>query len=82
MAAMASGHTSEGKNVDKDGVPLSPKCSWHEQIPHIGVIPGEKNIFGEVAGWQDKDTKEAVNSRAGSYQWCPKNSGHGILDVS
>ena len=52
MAAMASGHTSrEGKNVDKDGVPLSPKCSWHEQIPHIGVIPGEKNIFGEVAGW-------------------------------
>ena len=43
----AKGHTSEGKNVDKDGVPLSPKCSWHEQIPHIGVIPGEKNIFGE-----------------------------------
>ena len=83
---MASGHTSEGKNVDKDGVPLSPKCSWHEQIPHIGVIPGEKNIFGEVAGWQrvdnarhsDKETKEFVISRARSYQWCPRN---GILSL-
>ena len=83
---MASGHTSEGKNVDKDGVPLSPKCSWHEKIPHIGVIPGEKNIFGEVAGWQrvdnarhsDKETKEFVISRARSYQWCPRN---GILSL-
>lgn len=33
--------------MDKDGVPLSKNCSWHEKIPHIGVIPGEKNIFGE-----------------------------------
>jgi hypothetical protein len=41
--------------VDKDGVPLSKNCSWHEKIPHIGVIPGEKNIFGEVgseSGWK------------------------------
>lgn len=43
----SAGHSTEGKNVDKDGVPLSKNCSWHEKIPHIGVIPGEKNIFGE-----------------------------------
>ena len=51
----SAGHSTEGKNVDKDGVPLSKNCSWHEKIPHIGVIPGEKNIFGEVgseSGWK------------------------------
>ncbi|CAK9068874.1 unnamed protein product [Durusdinium trenchii] len=42
-----SGHVLDGKNVDKCGVALSPNCSWHQKIPHIGVVPGEKNIFSE-----------------------------------
>ena len=43
----AAGHVREGKNVDRSGTVLVPKCGWHQEIPHIGVIPGEKNIFGE-----------------------------------
>ncbi|CAJ1346523.1 unnamed protein product [Effrenium voratum] len=43
----SASHVADGKNVDKDGVPLSANCSWHQQIPHIGAVPGEKNIFSE-----------------------------------
>jgi len=43
----ASGHIADGKNVDKDGKPLSKGCEWHQKIPHIGIVPGELNIFNE-----------------------------------
>lgn len=33
--------------MDRSGTVLAPKCDWHQQIPHIGFIVGEKNIFGE-----------------------------------
>ena len=61
------GHVSEGKNVDKDGVVVTPKCSWHEKIPHIGIIPGEKNIFSEVRGSFGLQAAD-VNSQADRCQ--------------
>eukprot|EP00933_Yihiella_yeosuensis_P022597 TRINITY_DN17780_c0_g1_i1.p1 TRINITY_DN17780_c0_g1~~TRINITY_DN17780_c0_g1_i1.p1 ORF type:complete len:676 (+),score=145.61 TRINITY_DN17780_c0_g1_i1:69-2030(+) len=39
------GHCVDGKNVDKDGVVLSKGSKWSLQIPHIGHVPGEANIF-------------------------------------
>eukprot|EP00440_Ansanella_granifera_P071013 gb/GFBE01077070.1/.p1 GENE.gb/GFBE01077070.1/~~gb/GFBE01077070.1/.p1 ORF type:complete len:649 (+),score=167.63 gb/GFBE01077070.1/:1-1947(+) len=43
----SSGHTTDGKNVDKEGVVLSKGCKWSQKIPHIGVVPGELNIFSD-----------------------------------
>lgn len=39
------GHIVDGKNVDGEGVPLSPESKWIEVMPSVGVPMGEKNVF-------------------------------------
>eukprot|EP00928_Gymnodinium_smaydae_P028465 TRINITY_DN216_c0_g6_i1.p1 TRINITY_DN216_c0_g6~~TRINITY_DN216_c0_g6_i1.p1 ORF type:complete len:710 (-),score=180.06 TRINITY_DN216_c0_g6_i1:63-2192(-) len=39
------GHIVNGKNVDRDGVELTPDSPWAKKVPGIGNPPGELNVF-------------------------------------
>lgn len=39
------GHVVNGKNVDRDGVELTPESPWAQKVPGIGAPTGESNVF-------------------------------------
>mmetsp|Transcript_21984 Transcript_21984/g.46755 ORF Transcript_21984/g.46755 Transcript_21984/m.46755 type:complete len:698 (+) Transcript_21984:93-2186(+) len=41
------GHIVDGKNVDREGVILSPDSEWSQKLPNIGHVIGETNIFSD-----------------------------------
>eukprot|EP00929_Paragymnodinium_shiwhaense_P024322 TRINITY_DN15000_c0_g1_i1.p1 TRINITY_DN15000_c0_g1~~TRINITY_DN15000_c0_g1_i1.p1 ORF type:complete len:696 (+),score=174.10 TRINITY_DN15000_c0_g1_i1:66-2090(+) len=64
------GHEVDGKNVDKDGVALTPDSPWVTKVPGVGKPPGELNIIGfDVIQSLRKNTFDFSRSDAVLKSW-------------
>lgn len=45
MNSRFGNHIVDGKNVDREGIPLTPDSAWTQKIPGVGHPKGETNVF-------------------------------------
>jgi len=70
------GHIVDGKNVDRDGVVLSPESAWATTIPGVGHPTGEANIIGfELVGQLRKKVYDFSRSVESARAWSKYCSG-------
>eukprot|EP00405_Crypthecodinium_cohnii_P007819 CAMPEP_0206420336 /NCGR_PEP_ID=MMETSP0324_2-20121206/770_1 /ASSEMBLY_ACC=CAM_ASM_000836 /TAXON_ID=2866 /ORGANISM="Crypthecodinium cohnii, Strain Seligo" /LENGTH=645 /DNA_ID=CAMNT_0053884177 /DNA_START=21 /DNA_END=1958 /DNA_ORIENTATION=+ len=70
------GHVQDRKNVDKDGVVVTPESEWVKKIPNVGHPPGETNIFSfETVGKLRKKLFDFSKSTEVAKAWQKYCSG-------